>query len=319
MPKPLMCPPDLLARDLAGRTILVTGGNSGIGLETVAQLAKQGANVILASRSASAGTAARDAALTGAARERVRVVTLDLADLASVRACAATVLAHAPTLHALVNNAGVMNTPRGRTRDGFETQFGINHLGHVLLTDLLLPALQAAGHARIVNVSSCYHDVAVGRPGRIDLADPHFERRRYDGWAAYAQSKLANVLHARSLARLHAAAGVTAVSLHPGWVRTRLIRPFLPLWVQDGPLRPLLRGAGMLEPWEGTQTTLHALLSPDVDAHPGGYFSQVGTYRDRAANAGGWPLRSPNPLAHDDALADELHAYSRSAVGLPAA
>ena len=275
--------------------------------------------MILACRNPGAGVQARDAALSGAARDRVHVTALDLADLASVRACASDVLARTSTLHALVNNAGVMNTPRGRTRDGFDTQFGTNHLGHVLLTELLLPALRAAGKARIVNVSSCYHDVAVGRPGVIDLADPHFDRRRYDGWTAYAQSKLANVLHARVLARRHAHEGVNAVSLHPGWVRTRLIRPFLPLWVQDGPLRPLLRRAGMLEPWEGAQTTLHALLSPDVDAHPGGYFSQRGTYRDKAANAGGWPLRSPNPLAHDDALADDLHAYSLAAVGLLAA
>ena len=188
----------------------------------------------------------------------------------------------------------------------------------MLLTDLLEPALVAGAPARVVAVSSAYHDVAVGRRAAIDLDDPNFERRRYDGWAAYGQSKLANVLHAKVLAKRLADRGVVAVSLHPGWVRTTLVKTFLPLWVQDVVLRPLLRAAGMLEPWEGAQTTLYTLLAPEVAEHPGAYFSQRGTYRDRSANEGGWPLRSPNPLAHDEELATRLDALSRRLVGLPA-
>jgi NAD(P)-dependent dehydrogenase (short-subunit alcohol dehydrogenase family) len=316
MPRPLLCPPDLLARDLSGETHLVTGGNSGIGLVTVRQLARQGARVILACRRPAEGERVRGTIMAEGPRGSVEVGTLDLASLASVRSFAADFLAANDRLHGLVNNAGVMNTPAGKTADGFETQLGTNHLGHYLLTELLLPALQRAAPARIVNVSSCYHDLAFGREGRIDFDDLHFERRRYDGWAAYAQSKLANVLHARHLARRLADTGVSAVSVHPGWVRTNLIAQSIPLWVQDVALRPVLRLAGMLEPWEGAQTTLYALLSPEVPAHAGGYFSQVGLYRDRRANRGGWPLTSPSPHAHDDAAAERLDALSRQLVGL---
>ncbi|MEB3330311.1 MAG: SDR family oxidoreductase [Candidatus Sericytochromatia bacterium] len=316
MPSPLMCAPDLLARDLSGQTHVVTGGNSGIGLVTVQQLARQGARVILACRRRDAGERARAAILAEAPRGGVEVATLDLASLASVRAFAEGFLAAHDRLHGLVNNAGVMNTPAGKTVDGFETQLGTNHLGHYLLTELLLPALRAAGPSRVVNVASCYHDKAFGREGRLAFDDLHFDRRRYDGWEAYAQSKLANVLHARHLARRLAGTSVTAVSVHPGWVRTNLIAQSMPLWVQDVALKPVLRLAGMLEPWEGTQSTLHALLSPEVPAHAGAYFSQVGLYRERAANRGGWPLHSPSPHAHDDAAAERLDAVSRQLVGL---
>ncbi|MBX7197632.1 MAG: SDR family oxidoreductase [Sandaracinus sp.] len=318
MPTPKMCPPELLARDLTGKTYVVTGGNSGIGLVTVLQLAKQGATVVLACRRPEEGEKAR-AQASADARGRIEVVALDLASLASVRAFAAEVSAKHPAIHGLVANAGVMNTPRGKTKDGFETQLGTNHLGHFLLTELLLPALEKGAPSRVVVLSSCYHDVAQGREGRIDFDDLGFERRKYDGWEAYAQSKLANVLHAKHLAERVRARGITAVSVHPGWVRTNLIRSSLPVWMQDTVLRPFLRLAGMIEPWEGTQTTLYALLSPEVEAHSGAYFSQLGMYRDKAANAGGWPLRSPNPIAHDDAVAARLDRVSRQLVGLPSA
>jgi NAD(P)-dependent dehydrogenase (short-subunit alcohol dehydrogenase family) len=316
MPRPLMCPPELLAADLAGQTHVVTGGNSGIGLVTVQQLAKQGARVILACRRPAEGERVRAEILAGSPRGSVEVATLDLASLASVRAFAEGFLAANDRLHGLVNNAGVMNTPPGKTVDGFETQIGTNHLGHYMLTELLLPALQAGAPSRVVNVSSAYHDKAFGREGVIDFDDLHFERRRYDGWTAYAQSKLANVLHARHLARRLAGTGVTAVSVHPGWVRTNLIAQSAPVWLQDVALKPLLRFVGMLEPWEGTQSTLYALLSPEVPAHAGAFFSQTGLYRERAANAGGWPLHSPSPHAHDDAAAERLDALSRQLVGL---
>lgn len=315
MPQPLVCASALLEADLSGSVYVVTGGHSGIGLSTVEQLLKQGADVVVGARRVSEARAA----LGGlpASRGQVEVLELDLGDLASVRRFAAEVIARHPRLTALVNNAGVMNTPRGRTKDGFETQFGTNHLGHFLLTELLLPTLVASAPARIVNLSSAFHDVAMGRRGRIDFDDLHFERRKYDGWEAYAQSKLANLLHARELAERLRGTEVTAVSVHPGWVRTRLIRHSLPTWAQNYVLRPLLRLAGMIEPFEGAQSTLHALLSPDVPRHPGAFFSQVGAYRDRASNAGGWPLPSPNPNA-TDAVARRLREVSRELVGLDA-
>lgn len=316
MPAPLLCPPALLQTDLRGRVYIVTGGNSGIGLVTVRQLATQGATVVLACRRPAEGEKAQAAMVAAALPGVVEVEALDLGQLASVRAFAARVTARHPALSGLVNNAGVMNTPKGKTADGFETQLGTNHLGHFLLTELLLPALRAGAPARVVNLSSCFHDKAQGREGHIDFEDLHFERRPYDGWEAYAQSKLANVLHAAALARRLEGSGVTAVSVHPGWVRTNLVGSFMPVWVQNTVARPFLRLAGMIEPWEGAQTTLYALLAPEVEAHPGAFFSQRGIYRDKAANLGGWPLRSPNPHAHDAAAAARLEAVSRQLVGL---
>lgn len=316
MPTPRLCPQDLLGRDLQGKTYIVTGGNSGIGLITVGQLVKQGAQVILACRRPSEGERARDQVMAGGVRGSIEVAALDLASLDSVRAFAKSFLASHDVLHGLVNNAGVMNTPAGKTKDGFETQLGTNHLGHYLLTELLLPALTKGAPSRVVNVSSCYHDLAMGRQGHIDFDDLNFERRKYNGWEAYAQSKLANVLHARQLARRLAGSGITFASVHPGWVRTNLIRSSMPVWVQDTLLRPFLRMAGMIEPWEGAQSTLFALLSPEVEAHNGAYFSQLGMYRDKSANKGGWPMRSPNPHANDDAVAERLDAVSRQLVGL---
>lgn len=318
MAKPLVCPPELLKQSLKGKVAIVTGASSGIGLVTAEQLARQGALVVLACRRPAEAERAESAIRERVPDARLEVRTLDLANLASVRTFAARFLAEHDALHLLINNAGVMNTPKGRTVDGFETQLGTNHLGHFLLTELLRDLLVQSAPARIVNVSSCYHDRAMGRDGDIDFDDLSFEHRRYDGWLAYAQSKLANVLHARELARQLEGTGVVAVSVHPGWVRTQLIRNSMPVFVQNYVLRPALRLAGMIEPWEGAQSSLYAALSPDVVAHSGAFFSQAGTYRDKSKNAGGWPLVSPNPNAHDDEKAKRLFAVSRVLVGLDA-
>ncbi len=316
MPKPLMCPSELLSLDLSGKTFLVTGGNSGIGGETVRQLAKQGASVVLACRRLQEGQKVREQILAEGAKGTIEVAELDLASLDSVRKFSEKFKQDHQSLHGLINNAGVMNTPPGKTKDGFEIQFGTNHLGHYLLTELLLPVLRKSAPARIVNISSCYHDKAMGREGRIDLEDLHFERRKYDGWTAYAQSKLANLLHAKALARREGPHGITAVSVHPGWVRTNLIKNSMPVFMQNYLLFPLLRVMGMIEPWEGTQTSLYSLLAPEVKKHNGALFSQVGLYRTKEASRGGWPLHSPNPHAHDEALAQRLDQVSRQLVGL---
>jgi NAD(P)-dependent dehydrogenase (short-subunit alcohol dehydrogenase family) len=316
MPKPLMCPPELLARDLTGQTFIVTGSNSGIGLVTVSQLARQGATVVLACRRVSEGERARAEILNANIKGTIEVAELDLAELASVRRFANDFGKRHDRLDGLVNNAGVMNTPEGRTKDGFETQFGVNHLGHFLLTELLLDVLKKSAPSRIVMLSSCYHDIAQGREGRIDFDDLNFERRPYDGWTAYAQSKLANLLHAKVLAKRLEGSGVVAVSVHPGWVRTNLARSTMPMWVQNFVLRPVFRSLGMIEPWEGAQTTLFALLAPEVKAHAGEFFSQTGAYRDKSLAKGGWPMRSPNPHAHDEVAAERLYQVSRQLVGL---
>lgn len=310
MAKPLVCPPDLLQRDLRGRRAIVTGANSGIGLVTARQLAKQGASVTLACRRLEEGEA-RAAELRAELPDAdLEVRALDLGSLASVRRFAEGYLAEHDALHLLINNAGVMNTPQGKTVDGFETQIGVNHLGHFLLTELLLDVLKKSAPARVVVLSSCFHDQAMGRDGVVDLDDLHFENRKYDGWQAYAQAKLANLLHARELARRLEGSGVVVASVHPGWVRTNLMRHSMPVFIQDWILRPILGQMGMIEPWEGAQTTLYAALADDVEQHPGAYYSQTGTYRDKKLNRGGWPLTSPNPHAHDDELAFAL--YERS-------
>jgi NAD(P)-dependent dehydrogenase (short-subunit alcohol dehydrogenase family) len=194
---------------LDGRTVVVTGANSGIGLVTARELARAGARVVLAVRDTARGERAAE---TIPGRSEVR--RLDLADLASVRAFAG---AWEGDLDVLVDNAGVMATPERRTKDGFELQIGTNHLGHFALTNLLLPRIAD----RVVTVSSGAH-----RAGRIDLDDLNWERRRYERWRAYGQSKLANLLFTLELQRRLEAAGspVRALAAHPGWAATNLQR-----------------------------------------------------------------------------------------------
>jgi NAD(P)-dependent dehydrogenase (short-subunit alcohol dehydrogenase family) len=193
--------------DHSGRTAIVTGANSGIGLVTARELARAGARVIMACRDVAKGTAAA-AGVPGDTEVRA----LDLADLASVRTFAASVT---DDVHILVNNGGVMATPLRRTADGFEMQLGTNHLGHFALTGLLLPRLRD----RVVTVSSTVH-----RIGRINLDDLNWESRRYSRWSAYAQSKLANLLFTYELTRRLEAAGakLRATASHPGYASTNL-------------------------------------------------------------------------------------------------
>ena len=193
--------------DLGGRTVVITGANSGIGLVTARELARVGAHVVLAVRDQERGRTAA-ASITGSTEVR----HLDLADLASVRA-----FAHEwdGDVDVLINNAGVMAIPERRTVDGFEMQFATNHLGHFALTNLLLPYITD----RVVTVSSNAH-----RMGRIVIDDLNWERRRYRAWAAYGQSKLANLLFTLELTRRLTAAGspVRAVAAHPGYAATNL-------------------------------------------------------------------------------------------------
>ncbi|MBX0326220.1 SDR family oxidoreductase, partial [Oscillochloris sp. ZM17-4] len=204
--------------DQGGKLAVVTGGNSGIGFEAAKALAAKGARVIIAARSlekADAAAAAIRAAHPGAG---VEVMALDLADLASVRRFAEAFLARHDLLPLLINNAGVMALPFRKTADGFEMQFGTNHLGHFALTGLLLPAILAAPGARVVTVSSAMHHIGVIDFENLDGA------RGYDRQRAYGQSKLANLLFAYELQRRFAAAGAGAISLgcHPGYASTNL-------------------------------------------------------------------------------------------------
>jgi NAD(P)-dependent dehydrogenase (short-subunit alcohol dehydrogenase family) len=204
--------------DQSGRVFVVTGSNSGIGLEAAEVLAGRGAHVIMACRSAGKAKEAADRVKNKHARASIDVRSLDLSSLASIRAFAETLTEDHPTIDVLVNNAGIMAVPRALTADGFEMQIGTNHLGHFALTGLLLPALAKAASARIVTVSSTVH-----RMGRIAFDDLMGERR-YDKWSAYFQSKLANLLFVHELHRRlpKAHPSIASLSCHPGYAATNL-------------------------------------------------------------------------------------------------
>lgn len=205
--------------DQSGRTVLITGANSGLGLHSARALVARGATVLMACRSPERGEAAA-ADIRQAGDGKAELVVLDLTDLASVRRAAGEVRERTgDRLDVLMNNAGVMATPLRRTADGFELQFASNHLGHAALTWLLMPALRAVPGARVVTVSSLAH-----QRGGLDLADLNFERRSYGPWLAYGQSKTANLLFAFELDRRTRAAGLGLISVaaHPGLSDTEL-------------------------------------------------------------------------------------------------
>jgi len=204
--------------DLTGKTIVVTGGNSGIGFEAALQLAAKGADTILACRDLKRAGAAAEAIVERYPAAKVEAMELDLASLASIRQFASAFDAARGRLDVLCNNAGVMALPKRKTADGFEMHIGTNHLGHFALTGLVLEKLLATPGSRVVNVSSTFH-----KPGRINFDDLHGDKT-YWKWGAYAQSKLANLLFTYELQRrLSAAAAKTiSVACHPGYASTNL-------------------------------------------------------------------------------------------------
>ncbi len=266
--------------DLEGRTILVTGANSGIGLEATRELARNGATVIMACRSAERGESAADDVRSDVPDADLRVEGCDLASLESIRAFAGRL---DDPLDVLVNNAGTMAIPRSETDDGFETQFGVNHLGHFALTGLVLEHLLegtiGGPAARVVTVSSGLHE-----RGEIDFDDLHGEER-YDRWGAYAQSKLANVLFAYELERrlLTAGANAKSVAVHPGYADTEL--QFRGLEGRGSRLRTAgrrLMNALLAQSAErGALPTLYAAGAADVEG--GAYYGPGGLANMRGA------------------------------------
>jgi len=277
--------------DQAGRTVVVTGGNSGIGRAAARVLAARGARVVLAVRDPAKGRAAA-ATMTG----DVVVRRLDLADLASVRAFAEK---STDPVDVLINNAGVMIPPLGRTADGFELQFGINHLGHFALTNLLLPRIRQ----RVVTVSSSGH-----RAGRIDFDDPNWHRRRYRAFPAYAQSKLANLLFTAELHRRLTEVGspVLATAAHPGLATTNLLEH------QRRPLQRLrtafFKAIGQSDDG-GALPTLYAAVA-DV---PGGSYAGPGGLGEIR---GAPKLVGRSSAARDEALARRLWTASEELTGV---
>jgi NAD(P)-dependent dehydrogenase (short-subunit alcohol dehydrogenase family) len=295
--------------DQSGRTVLVTGASSGLGLRTAEALAAKGARVLMACRSAAKGAAAHEQVSAVATGPVPEVVALDLADLASVRACADKVAAAVEQIEVLVNNAGVMAVPFGRTADGFEMQLGTNHFGHFALTGLLLPLLRRAGAARVVTISSIYH-----RGGRMRWDDLHAERRRYHRWPAYGQAKLANLLFMHELDRRAREAGspLVSVAAHPGYADTHLqvagaeqAGRRLTAGVMSLGNRLIAQSDAM-----GALPQLYAATAPDVEG--GQYFGP-----DRLFGFRGHPTRARSSRAARNAdAARRLWQISEDATGV---
>ena len=311
MAKELVCSKETLQKDLSGKIYIVTGTTSGIGLATVKQLAKQSATIICASRNIELAKKISAEIIEETSNKNLHNLLLELDSLDSVRDFIKVFNKKFLRLDGLVNNAAVMNTPYKRTKDGFELQFGVNFLGHFLLTELLLPKLKKANGSRIVHTSSVLHE-----KGSIDLADLNFEKKKYSGWDAYNQSKLAQVLYSRYQAKLLKSSNITSVSIHPGWVQTPLIKHTLPVFFQNVLLKPFLSMAGMTNPTIGSQTTLHCLLADNVANYSGCFFSQVGIYKDKESRKGGWPMKSPNSQVYDDILCEKLFKAANSMVNI---
>lgn len=270
---------------------VITGTTHGIGRVTSRELARAGKTVVMLCRDVAAGNAVRAEILHRVPRATVEVVRCDLAALASVREAAASVRRDYPRLGLLVNNAGMVSTRHRTSVDGFELTFATNHLGPFLLTALLSDHLDPA--ARIITVASRIH-----YRGRLDLAAVEDARARYRATAAYAQSKLANVLHTFALARRMAGTAISVNCLHPGVVATNL----LPRWLRL--VKPLITRV-TFDAERGARTSLHLALDPSVAGITGRYFDEYQTARAAA------------PLANDVGLQESLWNMSATWTGAP--
>ncbi|CAH1738342.1 unnamed protein product [Aphis gossypii] len=286
---------------LDGKTAIVTGANTGIGKVTARQFYTLGAKVILACRDVRKAEQAVSeivAEVKGDGLGQLIVEELDLASFASIKRCAKSILQKEKQIHLLVNNAGVMTCPKGKTQDGFETQFGVNHLGHFLFTSLLLPRIRNSTPARIINVSSMAHT-----RGSINFEDINSDKN-YSAIAAYSQSKLANVLFTKELARRLEGTGVHVYSLHPGIVNTELPRTvdqvFFPgMWL----LGRIVLYPFVKTPEQGAQTTLHCSIDEKAGEETGLYYSDC-------------KAKEPSAIAKDPELAKKLWVKSMEMVGL---
>jgi NAD(P)-dependent dehydrogenase (short-subunit alcohol dehydrogenase family) len=295
--------------DLSGKTAIVTGGASGLGLQTALALASAGASVVIAMRNASQGKSAVAEIVAATGNTDVTARVLDLANLSSVSSFTSQ-FANKP-VHILVNNAGIMATPFTLTERGWETQFATNHLGHFALTTGLLPSLLAAGGARVATLSSTGHKRA-----SVDLDDIHFAIRAYDKWAAYGQSKSANALMALGLHLKYGSQGITSNSINPGGIMTGL-QQNLPVeemqamgWFKDdGTPLDIFKSTE-----QGASTSVWAVTSPTLEGRGGMYLED---------NAESFPAEPTNraagysPHIVDKELALKLWDASASLISLP--
>jgi len=278
--------------DLANKTFIVTGANAGIGKITALELARQGAHVILACRSKAKTDAVIEDIKRETGNDKVEFVPLDLGDLASVRACAEAIIARNIPIHGLINNAG-LGGHRGITKDGFELQFGTNHLGPYLFTRLLLDRIKGSGDARIVNVASKSHYSAK----KIDWTKLQQPTRSMTAMDEYAVSKLSNVLFTKELARRLENTDVTTYAVHPGVVATEI-------WKRvPGPFRWAIKKF-MITPEKGAEASLRCATDPELAKQTGRYYDVGGRET------------TPSKLADDVELAKTLWTKSAEWTGL---
>jgi len=287
-----------LGLQMQGQVGVVTGATSGIGLETAVALAETGAHVVLTARNEVRGDQAVAAIRARVPEASLEVALLDLGDLSNVRHVGDDLARRHARISVLVNNAGVFEGQRSETVDGFERTIGVNHLGPFLFTRLLMPSLLSGPVSRVVNVSSEAHRASDG----LRLDDLHWSARRYSGFGAYADSKLANLLFTRSLSKKHDPELLVAHGVHPGAVATGLFRDDLPFWMRWGVqlARPFLRS-----PRVGAATSVYVATEPSVGDMTGGYFADC-------------RVKTPTRAGRDDRLAEALWSLSSELVELEA-
>jgi len=283
--------------DLAGKTVIVTGASGGLGEETARALAAKGASVTITARDLAKGEAAAEKIRQSTGNQNVDVYALELVDLDSVRTFADKWQSEKGPLNILINNAGIMACPLSRTASGWELQFATNHIGHFLLTCLLVPALRSGSPARIVNLSSAGHKL-----GGVDLEDPHFEQGEYDKWTAYGRSKTANILFSVELNQRLSGAGITANAVHPGGIMTELGRH-----LEESDMAVFLERAGR-DPSDadamkfksipqGAATSVWAATHPSLEGKGGLYLEdcQIGELAEGLTFNGGYQDYAVDP------------------------
>lgn len=285
--------------DMTGRAVVITGGNAGIGKATAEALARLGARVVITARNDERGRQAVDEIQRAAGSDAVECVHLDLGSLASVRECAAELLDRLDAIHVLDLNAGGLLSRRQVSEDGFEMQFQANHLGHFLLTNLLLDRVIASAPARVIVLSSTGHNYA--RTG-LNFDDLQWEGRRYRGSSVYGATKLMNIYFAHELSRRLAGTRVAANAVHPGFVRSQFAMSGDTRWMRIGVLiaSPFARSVH-----RGAQTVVWLAASPDAERETGGYFFDC-------------RRKEPSLAAHDDEAAARLWEVSEELAGISA-
>ncbi len=250
---------------MKGKTVVITGGNAGIGKATAIALAKKGAEIIITSRATDKAKAAVDEIKSASGNDMVDFILIDLSSQKSVRKAVEEIKDKCPKIDVLINNAGCYVSDLQLNVDGLEMQFATNHLGHFLLTNLLMDNLKAAGKARIVNLASIAHKYT----RELNLDDINYQKEEYGGWKSYSRSKFCNIIFTKELARRLEGSGITANALHPGGVRTEIAEKNTNWFTKLGwiVMKPF-----MITVEEGAKTSIHLASSPEVEGETGGYW-----------------------------------------------